>query len=72
MELAGLFGPADVLEWSKAPVLPHDTRRIRHIGLPQRMACPDRSLSRIRQRNKPNYNFEGGDRPKVNLLYPMN
>jgi len=55
-----------------APVLPHDTRRIRHIGLPPSLACPDRSLSRILPRNKPNSNFEGGDRPKVNPLYPMN
>jgi hypothetical protein len=51
-----------------APVLPHDTRRIRHIGLPQLLACPDRSLSRILPRNKPNSNFEGGDRPKLTLF----
>ena len=32
-----------------------DTRRIRHIALPQLPACADRSLSRIlRKRNKPN------------------
>ena len=38
-----------------APVLPLDTRRIRHIALPQQSACADRSLSRIFQKNKPNY-----------------
>jgi hypothetical protein len=47
-----------------APVLPPDTRRIRHIVLPQLLACTDRSLSRILQRNKPNSDLEGGDRPK--------
>jgi len=46
-----------------APVLPPDTRRIRHIVLPQLWACTDRSLSRILQRNKPNSDLEGGDRP---------
>ena len=29
------------------------------------LACPDRSLSRILPRNKPNSDFEGGDRPKL-------
>lgn len=50
-----------------APVLPLDTRRIRHIALlPVLWTCADRSLSRILfiqglSRTK----TEGGDRPKL-------
>ena len=50
-----------------APVLPPDTRRIRHIVLPQLWACTDRSLSRIRKgisRTKP----KGGADPKPNYF----
>ena len=39
-----------------APVLPLDTRRIRHIALPQCQACADTSLSRILSRNKSDSN----------------
>src|SRR5262249_20798796 len=53
-----------------APVLPRDTRRIRHIVLPQFLACTDRSLSRILQRNKSNSN-RGRRLLQVNPLYPM-
>jgi len=44
-------GPGRRVRMVVVPVLPLDTRRIRHSALPQQSACADRSMSRILARN---------------------